>query len=86
MQIPAVSRDTSPTLLVFVAETTEYPLIKRRTGGIGERDQLAQRILFLGKRNLRLGVDNGQHVAAMNAPQKQAVTLDGYDSIFLVEY
>jgi len=78
-------KDTAPTVLVVPAGTTDRLLIQRRAGWVGESDQFAQRILFLGKRNLGLGVDNGQHIAAENPSQKQAVTLDGHDSIFLVE-
>lgn len=62
------------------------PLVSRCAGRVCEGNQLADGILFLGKRNLRLRVEDSEHISAVNSAQKQAVALNAYNSIFFVEY
>jgi len=39
----------------------------------------------MGNRNLRLGVDDREHVTTVNPTHQQSVTFDSDDSIFLIE-
>jgi len=60
-------------------------LIQGRDGGVGQRDQFSQRIIFLAKRSFGFWVDDGEHIAADNSPDQQAVTFDRDHPVFLVE-
>ena len=60
-------------------------LIQRRLGRIGQGDQFSGWILFRGERSLRLWIDDGQHLAAVDSPDDKAVPFDGNHSISLSE-
>src|ERR1700687_545348 len=60
-------------------------LIQRGLGRVGQSYQFSKRIVFFCKRSLRLGVDDGEYIAAESSPNDQAVIFDGDNPVLLVE-
>ncbi len=67
-------------------EGSSDDLVQKCSGGrIGESDQFAYGIFFLRKRHGRLGIEDGEDIAAMDSAHHQAIALDANHAVFLVE-